>query len=350
MDFRDKKIYLIGGGVAAAFFVMMLGWYVWQAISTPRYLQPAPFVLPEQPSYYSYFSGESVSSTAEQMPHVIGIMIDNLAAARPQVGLSKAHVVYEVPVEGGITRYFALFNSSTTVDKVGPVRSARAYFLDWLQEYGDAVYVHVGGSPEALQMLRNSTIFDVNEFYRGPYFWRDKNRIAPHNVFTGSESWNKLIAVYGKDRMLEKWEGWKFATSSEAMNFSSSTPAQGVAIPYSTSYKIEWQYRENQKTYERLLNGELYRDESSIISANNIVVQSVGIETVDDEGRKKIITVGEGEALVLTRGKLIRGTWKKEGIKNRTRWYDQSGQEIPLTPGITWVEVVPQTIQVQISN
>jgi hypothetical protein len=284
------------------------------------------------------------------MPQVISVMIDNHPGARPQAGLAKASIVYEVPVEGEFTRYFALYNASTTVDKVGPVRSARPYFLDWLQEYGDAVYMHSGGSPEALQLLKNSAMFDANEFFRGAYFWRGTTHAAPHNLYTSSSIWGKLLSDYGFNRTPISWKGWKFSSSSEKMTTSSSSQTYNVSITYLPGYKVTWEYQATSGTFGRLLNDEVYRDESGSIMANNVVIQYVKIETTDDEGRKHITTVGEGEALVLIPSKLIRGTWKKGSVTERTRWYDQNGNEIPLNPGVTWVEVMPLTGKVVVTS
>jgi hypothetical protein len=198
MKFQKKTIWIIVGSVLVISLLVVA--LLWKIFSAPRLLPPVPFTPAEGPSYYSFLDGKPVGSASEQRPRVISIMIDNHPGARPQSGLSQAQVVYEVPVEGEFTRYFAIFNASTTVDKVGPVRSARPYFLDWLQEYGDALYIHSGGSPEALQILRNSTLFDANEFFRGAYFWRGTDHLAPHNLYTSSTAWNKLLAEYGRNR------------------------------------------------------------------------------------------------------------------------------------------------------
>ncbi|MBI5221693.1 MAG: DUF3048 domain-containing protein [Candidatus Magasanikbacteria bacterium] len=149
-------------------------------------------ITPQLPQYFSSLDGTTVSSSEMINPFVVGIMIDNHPDARPQSGLVAAKIVYEAPAEGGITRYFAIFDSIQSVEKVGPVRSARPYFVDWLEEYS-GLYMHCGGAPEALAKIKSEKVFDADEFFNGPYYWRDESRIAPHNLFTKSEQIKKII-------------------------------------------------------------------------------------------------------------------------------------------------------------
>ena len=113
----------------------------------------------------------------------VAVVIDNDVLARPQAGLARASLVYEAPVEGGMTRYLAIFPADIDLEVIGPVRSARPYFVVWAEELR-ALFVHCGGSPEALARLKADTVYDLNEFYNNAYFWREEsdNRSAPHNV------------------------------------------------------------------------------------------------------------------------------------------------------------------------
>src|SRR5690606_23920743 len=129
-------------------------------------------------------------------PRTVGIMIENHYDARPLSGLADASVVYEAPVEGNYTRFLAVFPEDAEVQKIGPVRSARTYYLDWVSEYPDMLYMHVGGSPDALEKIKTHGIFDFNEFYRGWYYWRDSGRYAPHNVYTSSALFQKAMDEY----------------------------------------------------------------------------------------------------------------------------------------------------------
>ncbi len=298
-----------------------------------------PLTTPVAAVPVSEFDGLPLAASEDAASRIVGVMIDNHADARPQSGLSAAGVVYEAPVEGGITRYLALFKVTSTVAEVGPVRSARPYFIDWDQEYGDALYLHSGGSPAALAFLKNSSVFDINEFYWGRYFWRSDERGAPHNLYTSSDRWQKIVAESAGERPVQPpWKGWLFASSTLP---TSSEEVLEFLVPFSSNYRIGWKYDADQKKYQRFLNGVIARDTAHLLQAHNVVVQFTSVDIIDDEGRREIDTVGEGEVLVFHRGVLERGKWKKTNQRSRTRFYRSTGEEIVLTPGVTWVEVVP---------
>ncbi len=321
--------------------------YLWLRKNVP----PAIDTMPEPPVslWHSALTGLPVGSEAEEHPQVVGIMFDNHADARPQSGLDKASIVYEAPVEGGITRFFGIFSASTTALKVGPVRSARPYFLDWLQEYGDAMYMHSGGSPEALRLIGARDLFDANEFYRGAYYWRDASRFAPHNLYSSSANWQKMIVKYGADRTALPWEGWKFA--DETTQARTATSPVSVMVAYASTYKVTWQFTAATGRYARLLNAQPYTTQEGVpIIADSVVFLSMNVATIDDEGRREIQTVGSGDATILTGGNLIRGTWRKNGLTDRTRWYDAEGAEITLVSGVTWVQIVPSEIGLTIES
>ncbi len=350
------KIFLVG-------LLVIIGEIGWITLKSPDFLiqlglknksSPvsattssfAPTVL------LSQFDGMPVSSTVEQIPEVLGVMIDNHPDARPQAGLSQARVVYEAPVEGGLTRYFALFNSNQAVAKVGPVRSARPYFLDWLAEYGRSSYWHSGGSPDALNLIKQYSVWDVNEFFFGPYFWRSSDREAPHNLYTSSEKWHTLIA--GTPHDSANWMGWSFSrdflpqTGSRSDGTASSSEVTDLRI---RMYGVGWTYDSSLKRYARLINNKLLYDEAGQkILADTVVVQFVDTDVIDEEGRRTVATVGEGEARFLRDGRMVRATWKKTDRDSRTRFYDAGGNELSFKPGQIWVEVIPQGTLLEVSS
>jgi hypothetical protein len=231
----------------------------------------------------------------------------------------------------------AIFNGNQEVSEVGPIRSARRYFLDWIQEYGDAMYLHVGGSPEALSFLKQSDIFDVNEFGWGKYFWRSTERSAPHNVLTSSARWQTILEKTQDDHPVKKWEGWKFGNIA-----NEAADAGSILLPYFSNYKIQWTYNASSSLYERFVNNRADRDsDKKQITTNNIVVQMSVTKVLDEVGRRKIETIGSGDALVLRNGKIIVGSWIKETMVSRTKFFDKKGEEIVLSPGKTFVQVLP---------
>ncbi len=294
------------------------------------------------PAYASALDGLPVSSTEKINPSVVGVMIDNYPDARPQSGLLAAKIVYEAPAEGGLARYFAIFDSEQNVEKVGPVRSARPYFIDWLKEYS-GLYMHCGGSPEALDILKNGTVFDLNEMTNGQYFWRDSRRTAPHNLYTSSEKWNKALAARPEDKKIFN-NAWLFGE----MSSSSSELVKDIAIEYTPDYVVGWRYDESQKNYIRYINDSASLEDGNNLLADTVVVQYVKTRVVDDYGRKEITTEGQGDMRLLRDGKMVRGIWKYEN--GRTRFYDLVDQQLNLKPGKIWIQIVPKEINTKIST
>ncbi|MEK7624829.1 MAG: DUF3048 domain-containing protein [Patescibacteria group bacterium] len=335
-------------------FIAILAEVAWLVAKSPDFLErlglkykiPSVSLIltPRPPLYLSQFDGMPVSSTAEQIPEVLGVMIDNHPDARPQAGLSQARVVYEAPVEGGLTRYFALFNSSQIVAKVGPVRSARPYFLDWLAEYGRSSYWHSGGSSDALSLIKQYAVWDVNEFYLGPYFWRSSDREAPHNLYTNSEKWNTLIA--GTPHDSSGWLGWNFGKNSLASASSSEVADLKINL-----YGVGWSYDADLGRYVRSINNRAMFDEAGQkILADTVAVQFVDTDVIDEEGRRTVTTVGEGEARFVRDGRMWRATWRKADRASRTRFYDAGGNELSFKPGQIWIEVIPQNTTIEVSS
>lgn len=297
----------------------------------------------------SLFDGRCVDDNESPQPALVGVMIENYLEAQPLSGVSKASIVYEAPVEGNIPRFLALYAVADTAPEVGPVRSARPYFLDWLSEYGDAMYMHVGGSNEALERIKTFNIFDINEFYNGARFWRSKERYAPHNTYTSSERWQKAYADLSEKRNQTPYTGWNFDGQTECNATTSTSCVQKISFSYVPgAYEVEWKYNAEKKLYERYQNGVLHKDkDGQPMIAHTIIVQHADMDILDDVGRRGIDTVGkEGTAEVYVLGNKISGTWKKQTRQSRTEWLDENGQSIPLASEKIWVEVVPTGIVV----
>lgn len=297
--------------------------------------------------YFSHLTGRGVDEQSAEIPRVVAVMINNSFDSYPLIGLNDASVVYEVPVEGMGTRFMALFGENDISEKVGPVRSARPYYLDWVKEYGDTLYMHCGGSADGLSEIKKQGIFDADEFFRTAYFWRDHTRIAPHNLYTSSSKWLKYFSVYGPKREFPDWEGWNFGV----LNSTGTESVFSFSVNYSRDFVVGWRYNPEKKNYERILNDEMFADEkNNIITAENVIIQLTSISVLDEVGRKKIQTVGSGEARVYRDGIMVRATWKKENPSARTRFYDKDDVEITLTPGRTWVMIAPLKTTITSSN
>lgn len=280
-------------------------------------------------------TGEPIATEVAK-PQVFGVMIENSAEAWPLSGLEEAFLVIEAPVEAGIPRFLAFFDANQTVEKIGPVRSARPYYIDWAQEFG-ALYTHVGGSPAALEQIRNSGLFDLNQFWNDKYFWRSPDRLAPHNVYTSSELLNRVLINQEESQKFD-YGLWSFKDDAPVEN---SLDSDLSLYQDSSLYQVYWQYNREENNYLRLQhNEEMKASDGDFIKANNVAVVYTTISIIDSIGRREIETVGQGEALVLQDGKQITAVWKKEAAEDRLRFYAEDGKEIKWNAGKTWIEVL----------
>ncbi|MBU4216766.1 DUF3048 domain-containing protein [Candidatus Parcubacteria bacterium] len=272
----------------------------------------------------------------EDNHYPVAVMIDNHKDARPASGIAKANLVIEAEAEGGVTRYFVVFASGEKIDEIGPIRSARPYFVDWAEGLS-ALYVHVGGSPDALTKIINDGVYDMNEFYKGKYFWRDTTRKKPHNVYISSNSLNEYLET--KKLSVGDFTPWQFKDDELKEN----RPATSSTIKINYRIKdfiVEWKYDPENNNYVRSLGGEIYKDkDGTVVTAKNVAVQYTRADVVDDKSRLDMTVVGTGKALVCQDGKCDSGTWKKPTKKDRTRFF-VNDNEVAFNAGLTWVNVV----------
>jgi len=272
-----------------------------------------------------------------EQPALFSVMIDNHVAARPQAGLSKASLVYETVVEAPITRFLAIFYASELPDKIGPIRSARPFFVDWAKEF-NASYAHVGGSNQALDLLAKSYNFDLNEMSNAEYFFRDKKLFAPHNTFTSGELL-KQATIDKQWQISPVTARWQF---TEKPNITDQTSADFVKIKFGDlNAFVEWQYDSKTNDYLRYQSKAIHKDaEGNEIRAKNIIVMKTDSVTIDNYGRLKTTTIGAGLAQVFHNGIMRVATWKRDKIEDPTKFYADNGKEISFLPGTTWIEVV----------
>lgn len=278
--------------------------------------------------------------------HPLAVMVENHPEARPQAGLDEASFIYEAITEGGITRFLAIYGPRIPT-KVGPVRSARTYYIDWLSEY-DAFYAHVGGNLDALDKIRQLGILDLDQFAIGAAaYWREpaKGVAVEHTMFADPQ---KLYAEAQK-------KGWP--KTKEINNYSfkkesvvDAALSQKVTIDFSSpQYKVEWVYSQTEKAYLRTLGGYAHKDRitGNQLSGKNIIALSVertyAPTSINEEGFA-MQTIGEGKALVFQEGKKTMATWKKKSRTSMTTLIDSGGNEIKLIPGETWFEITPPDV------
>lgn len=283
------------------------------------------------------------------LPQVFGVMIDNHESARPQSGIDEAFLVIEAPVEAGIPRFLAFFtDDQKDVEKIGPVRSARPYFLDWNAEF-DALYVHVGGSNEALAKISSGDTFDLNQFWHDDFFWRSENRLAPYNVFTST---TLLKAFVEKRQDDEKAREFLYAPTLFGTATAESFEPQEVTLHfYPSDDPVRWRFNTASHRYERFHGSVAHRvSNGTQLQADTILIIVTDMRILDSVGRRSIQTTGKGKAWLLQNGHSLEGEWVKLSASERLRFVDNEGKEVPITPGVTWIEVLPSEEDIVITS
>lgn len=324
-------VLAIGGGVSA---------YV---LTRPHEEPPvvkttpaAPEPKPEPIHYYSPLTGAEVENEALTTQPVTAIMIENSPDARPQSGLKQSGVVFEAIAEGGITRFLALYQEQKP-QIVGPVRSVRQYYVDWVAAFNASI-AHVGGSAAALKEIRGGGYRDIDQFFNSSSYWRATDRYAPHNVYT---SFEKLDALNAK----------KGYTSSQFTGFTRQDSAAHTQ-PTATSIDVKissplfnshYAYNPATNTYDRSQAGAAHLDrEQGQISPRVVVVLKVTESTVFEDGyRESIQAIGQGGAVIFQDGTAQEVTWHKPSKTAQLTFTDASGNEVALARGQTWLTAVP---------
>ncbi|WP_201716774.1 DUF3048 domain-containing protein [Rossellomorea arthrocnemi] len=279
-----------------------------------------------------------VEEEEESTARSVAVMVNNHPKARPQSGLSKADIVYELLAEGDITRFLAIFQSQMPKE-VGPVRSARDYFIELAKGY-DSLYVAHGYSPEAKEMLQNGFIDNLNGIqYDGTLFKRASFRKAPHNSYISAEHIRE-----GAEK-----NGFDMSRPPEALNFSdkgtiNGEAAQSVMISYNQNplFNVIFDFNEKEGRYERYSNGEqtVDYDSKDPVLVENLLIVEASHKIVDDAGRRDIDLESGGNAYLIQEGKLREVQWKN--VNGRILPYEND-QPVSLRKGSTWINVIPSS-------
>ncbi len=302
----------------------------------PQYDAKITMTERPKPTYYSPLTGEKVTDEAATKQAVTAIMIENSPDARPQSGIKQAGIVYEAIAEGGITRFLTLHQQ----DKpkiIGPVRSLRMYYVDWLAPYNASV-AHIGGSAAALAEVRNGSYRDIDQFFNAGSYWRATDRYAPHNVYT---SFEKLDA-------LNTQKGY---TTSNFMGFPRvdgkvAEPPTATSITINISgplYNTTYIYDAANNRYNRNLAGKAHIDrEGGAITPSVVIAMKVNMHRVLEDGyREEIEANSTGQAVIFQNGTASEVTWKKPTRQSQIQFYDTAGKEVSLVRGQTWISAVP---------
>lgn len=315
----------------------LAAWMYYQPVPQPlSYQKPAPKPQPKPaPKFYSPLTGQEVPDEAATKRQVTAIMLENSPSARPQSGLKDAGIVYEAVAEGGITRFLALYQESQP-GLIGPVRSLRPYFVEWLAPY-DASVAHVGGSKKALDEVRNGSYKDIDQFFNSRSYWRATDRYAPHNVYTSFERLNALNQAKG-------FTSSNFTGFERKPDQPSPQPnASNITVPISSDlYNSNYAYDAASNSYRRAQGGQPHLDrEAGQISPKVVVVMRVQTQRGFEDGwREQMATTGNGDAFVFQDGTVMAATWSKAAAKEPLKLSAADGTPLKLNVGQTWLTAV----------
>lgn len=274
----------------------------------------------------------------------VAVMIDNEGTkSLPQGGMYKAQVIYEIIVEGGETRLMPVF-WGTDPEMIGPVRSSRHYFLDYVLEH-DAIYVHFGWSPMAQRDIPKLKINNINGVSNGGEIFWDLTK----EKYNWQDSYTSMKKIFDYVKKV------KYRTTTDkkpVFNYSANNvaPVDGknaskVSIKFSHSYTCAFEYDSSSGLYNRFRKGKQHmeRNTNEQLKAKNILIQITPSNSIkgDDKGRQEVSTVGKGSGYLITEGKSVAIKWSKASRSAATKYTYENGSDVLLNPGQTWVEVLP---------
>lgn len=335
---HPRKSYVIAGGI----LLLIAGVVTFALLSQkPAPVTKAPVVTKTtkpavEKKFYSPLTGTLVKNEAATKQAVTAIMIENSPDARPQSGLKQAGVVFEAIAEGGITRFLTLHQEDKP-QLIGPVRSLRMYYVDWLAPFNASV-AHVGGSAAALAEVRNGSYRDIDQFFNANTYWRAADRYAPHNVYTSFERLDALNQAKGYNEST-------FTGFSRVDGKASDTPnASSVEVTISGPlYNSSYVYDKATNTYSRSQAGAAHLDrEDGQITPSVVIAMKVDMTKVLEDGyRESIATTGSGEAIIFQNGTAQTVTWHKADRGTQLSFTDAAGKDVPLVRGQTWISAIP---------
>lgn len=337
--FTLSMLLLLGAGGGAIY------WFVLRNNPAPvAQVEPQPEPEPEpEPvptTAPSKLSGREVQKSVNDR-QVYAVQIENSPEARPQSGLRDADIVYEAVAEGGITRFNALYHDNIPAN-LGPVRSLRPYYIDWFWPF-DAAIVHAGGSPEALQDVRNLKLKDIDHGANGSTFRRVSNRYAPHNLYTSGTALNEALQRRG-------YTSSTFTSLVRKVAAPAVTPtAKTVNLRISSAlYNVVFTYDATTNTYNRAQGGGAHVDADTGKQINpSVVIVPVMTKGIHpDRVHTTYGTIGSGKVYIFQDGLVTEGTWSKSARNAQWQLLDAAGATIPLNPGQTWFTMIDKAASV----
>jgi hypothetical protein len=271
---------------------------------------------------------------------LLAVKIENSPDARPQAGLEKADVVFEEPVEGGLTRFIVLYHC-TEAKRLGPVRSARTTDPDALAQFGWPLFAYAGANDQVQALIARSDLVDLSYLVVDAYV-RDPSRSAPHNLYSSTRALWRAGRGDGEP-------------PTEVFGFSDDLDLRGkrartAHLPFSYASDVYWSWDSRSDGWLRSHGTTPHVMESGErVRADTVVVMHVRVTLGDNRDAagnpSPVVTLtGTGRVWVLRDGRVIAGRWERPKLSDATRFVTKSGEVIALHPGVTWVELLPTEI------
>lgn len=315
-----------------------------EVIKEPVTTEPIPVIESHEGQAINPLTGLYIDEAAASR-RPIGVMINNLKEALPQSGIAQADVIYETLVEGAICRLFAVFQDFDT-EKIGPVRSARHYFLDFAFDF-DALYVHYGQSPQAQSAISNLNASAMNglSYLDSIMCFQDPERVRPHSTYT---SYDGLMAAWDtveyRKELSSDLEN-KFQFSEEEYTPQSTANVNKFVLSFSYYQEPYFEYDSKAGVYKRFQFDEPQIDVeiNEQLSFKNVIIQLTDMWVIsgDAYGRMDMSIIDSGTGYYVTNGKSIPITWEKTSHTNPTRYFLEDGSPLLLNKGKTWIAVFP---------
>ncbi len=273
----------------------------------------------------------------------LAVKVDNYPDARPQSGLDKADVVFEEPVEGGITRLVAVFQCQDA-SLIGPIRSAREVDAQILDLLSMPIFVHVGGIAPVLSIISNANDYNEDISAQGGVAQNPSGRYAPYDTY---------VSTQGGYGLRSSDTGVPAPVFTYSPTAQSGNPVASLHIPFSGTNDVTWTWDASKRLWMLAYSGTSATvADGGQIGVPNVVVQSVEVSygpwAENEEGGLEVQSqlTGSGPVTVYRNGTAVTGTWQRSSIDSPLRLVAGDGSTIPLAPGQTWVELVPDSVTV----
>lgn len=284
----------------------------------------------------------------------VAVMFNNLKAALPLMGITKADLIYEALAEGGITRIVGFFKNTSEVPTIGTVRSTRAYYLDIAQGH-DAILMHVGGSAEALNLISSRGMYTLDGLRNYPFYYRDQARVKSagleHSMMAKGDVIDSYIAEQKSARILYEDDYDPYSmTFADTATPEGDTAAKVVSITFSSYKTGVFEFNEEDKLYYVSQYGKPLTDgeDSAQLTVKNVLVLYANVSQIpgDTAGRLKTELVGSGEGTFICDGKAEAITWSKRSVNDPFVYTQANGEQLKLAAGVSYINIVPTTAKI----